>query len=82
MAEGVEMKQPDRWERLVKERMETDGGIWSDSAADLLRKEHAWVMRMVLKELKTNKPKMDVYGQHCMAVQARDILIKLKERAR
>jgi predicted acylesterase/phospholipase RssA len=41
------MKQPDLFERMVKERMEIDGGIWSDTAVDLLRREHAWVVRMV-----------------------------------
>lgn len=41
--------KPDRWERMVKERMEKDGGLWSDSAADLLRKEHAAVVRIVAR---------------------------------
>lgn len=41
------MKQPDRFERIVKARMEKDGGIWSDTAIDLLRNEHAWMRRQL-----------------------------------
>lgn len=44
-------KKMDRWERIARERMEKDGGLRSDSAADLLRKEHAAVVRMVKNAL-------------------------------
>lgn len=49
---GAQMKQrkPDRFDEIVKARMEQDGGLWSDGAADLLRKEHAW-MRMMVKKV-------------------------------
>lgn len=43
------MKKPDRWDRMVQETSEKIGGFWSDTGADLLRKEHRWVMRMVKK---------------------------------
>ena len=42
-------RKPDRFDEIVKARMEQDGGLWSDGAADLLRKEHAWMRRMVKK---------------------------------
>lgn len=53
------MKKPDRFERMVKERMEKDGGLWSDSAADLLRQEHRWVERMVRSIQKMHIEHMD-----------------------
>ena len=40
-------KKPDRFDEIVKTRMEADGGLWSDNVADLLRKQHKAVIRMV-----------------------------------
>lgn len=83
------MKKPDRWERMV-DRLSNHTldesamtiRIGKANIAKLLRQEHRWVERMVLKELKSSKPKMDIYGQHCMHIQARDILTKLKDRSK
>ncbi|MFZ3014855.1 MAG: hypothetical protein WA045_14220 [Nitrospira sp.] len=79
--------KPDRFNKLVKARMEKDGGLWSDNVVDLLRKEYRAVVRMVLREFKvwaTTSP--DGYAsapasRHERAKQCRDILDKLKKRA-
>lgn len=42
-------RKPDRFERVVIERSKKDSGLWSDNVADLLRKEHRWVERMIQK---------------------------------
>lgn len=49
----MKLRKPDRFDEIVKARMEKDGGIWSDSAADLLRNEHAWMRRMIKKQYKS-----------------------------
>ena len=40
-------KPPDRWERIVDKVLERDGRFSHYGVTDLLRKEHAWVRRMV-----------------------------------
>ena len=83
------MKKPDRWERIASKAFPdvhfttlTEAHEVRQDVAKLLRQEHRWVRRMVLEESKSPKPKMDIYGQHCMQIQARDILAKLKERSK
>lgn len=88
------MKKPDRFERVVaknswdgldvKDTRSTRKGIWASDAADLLRKEHAWMERMVQKhlELWASPPILEEhrYGRDCRAAQCREILSSLKQR--
>lgn len=70
-------KNPDRWERIVDKVLERDGRFSHYGVADLLRKEHAWVRRMVRK----------VYAWQCEQLADDEdvigvILNQLKRRAK
>lgn len=49
MAEGEEMKQPDRWERTAEHACNDWEAMYlsNQQVVKLLRQEHAWVRRMV-----------------------------------
>ena len=71
------LKKPDRWERIVDKVLERDGTIYHHEVTDLLRKEHAWVRRMVMK-LSSNYRDSDSESPACYLAQ--DILDQLKRR--
>jgi hypothetical protein len=73
------MKKPDRFDELVKARMEKDGGLWSDNVADLLRKEHRAVVQMVRSVARWQAEQLALH-RDTDAITV--ILSKLKERAR
>ena len=81
--------QPDRWERIVDKVLERDGRFSHYGVTDLLRKEHAWVVRMVRNYLSkwTDRTGPDIdaqeaYGRHCRALQCQEIIDQLKRRAK
>lgn len=58
--EGVrEMKNLDRFERMVDKVLERDGTIYHHEVTDLLRNEHAWMRRMVKAIQKMHIEHMD-----------------------
>lgn len=44
------MKQPDRFERIVLKKCYPDMSVDKDEAINLLRREHAWFRRSIMKE--------------------------------
>ena len=80
-------KKPDKWERIANSFFKNEGPFYACEVAQLLRKEHAWVMRMVLREFKvwaTTSPNGYASmpaSRHERAKQCRDILDKLRRRA-
>lgn len=88
-------RKPDRWERSVSKY--TAPGVFLGSnardlclsgkkAADLLRREHQWMVRMVKVHLATwdtfppRGLESDQYGWDCRVAQCRDILNSLQQR--
>lgn len=59
----MKLKKPDRFERMVskktwdgldvKDPRSTRKGMWASEAIKLLRREHAWMRRMVKKYMKS-----------------------------
>lgn len=82
-------KKPDRFERVVLKATCPDMCVDKDAAIDLLRKEHAWVVRMVTKHLSkwTDRtgPGIDAqeaYGRYCRALQCQEIIDQLNRRGK
>lgn len=79
----------DRWERMAKDRMEKDGGLWSDNVAKLLRAEHRAMVNLIMKYRRRLN-----YGNVCPGNEhgfgeidgsirtCEELLAKLKERGK
>lgn len=85
-------KKLDRWERMIR-KIVIDGEsydpfIYYVDVMKLLRKEHAWAVRMVKARLAIWEGRdargfdTNQYGRDCRAAQCREILDRLKGRVK
>jgi len=86
-------KKPDRWQRLLDKentfQVHNMEVMSVKRVGELLRKEHAAVVRMVLNHLAkwTDRTGPDIdaqeaYGRHCRALQCQEILDQLERMAK
>lgn len=87
-AKAMKPRKPDRFERMANKFFEHGGPFYAVEVADLLRKEHAAVVRMVKANLAlwagpdARGNYINQYGRDCRAAQCVEILDQLKRRVK
>ena len=89
-------RKPDRWEREAEKAVgfqnmyeDDEGWVLKSDVVNLLRKQHQWVVQLHQKEAALCRANADIggldgvaHGWHCREAACKDLLAKLKERAK